>query len=191
MATQTRNRDDREIPPPVSLREAFRYWLSLGFISFGGPTGQISIMRQELVERRHWISEHRFLCALNYCMVLRGPEAQQLATYRHLHRLAHARHDRRDRRRCLVRAAVGFHPDRTHLGLHGLRPCARGGGHTVRITCCGRRALRGRSMSGRCLATSSGFRRCSVSQPLSLCSGGRSASSRSSSPAAQRVLSMR
>lgn len=58
-----------------------RFWLKLGFISFGGPTGQIAIMHQELVERRRWISEKRFLHALNYCMVLPGPEAQQLATY--------------------------------------------------------------------------------------------------------------
>ena len=68
-------------PQPVSLAEAFRFWLKLGFISFGGPTGQIAIMHQELVERRRWISEKRFLHALNYCMVLPGPEAQQLATY--------------------------------------------------------------------------------------------------------------
>ena len=68
-------------PSPVSLREAFGYWLKLGFISFGGPAGQISMMHQELVERRRWISEHRFLHALNYCMLLPGPEAQQLATY--------------------------------------------------------------------------------------------------------------
>jgi len=70
-----------EAPPPVSLGEAFLYWLKLGFISFGGPTGQIAIMHQELVERRRWISERRFLHALNYCMVLPGPEATQLATY--------------------------------------------------------------------------------------------------------------
>ena len=68
-------------PAPVSLAEAFRFWLKLGFISFGGPTGQIAIMHQELVERRRWISENRFLHALNYCMVLPGPEATQLATY--------------------------------------------------------------------------------------------------------------
>ena len=68
-------------PPAVTLAEAFWYWLKLGFISFGGPTGQIAIMHQELVERRRWISESRFLHALNYCMVLPGPEAQQLATY--------------------------------------------------------------------------------------------------------------
>ena len=68
-------------PAPVPFGEAFRYWLKLGFISFGGPAGQISIMHQELVEKRRWISEHRFLHALNYCMVLPGPEAIQLAIY--------------------------------------------------------------------------------------------------------------
>jgi chromate transporter len=68
-------------PSQVSLTEAFLYWLKLGFISFGGPAGQISMMHQELVEKRRWISEHRFLHALNYTMVLPGPEAQQLATY--------------------------------------------------------------------------------------------------------------
>lgn len=76
-----------EQPPPqatqqsISSYEAFLFWLKLGFISFGGPAGQISIMHQELVERRRWISEKRFLHALNYCMLLPGPEAQQLATY--------------------------------------------------------------------------------------------------------------
>ncbi|GMQ83933.1 MAG: chromate efflux transporter [Gammaproteobacteria bacterium] len=68
-------------PEPVSFGESFIYWLKLGFISFGGPAGQISMMHQELVEKRRWISEHRFLHALNYTMVLPGPEAQQLATY--------------------------------------------------------------------------------------------------------------
>ena len=68
-------------PAPVSFAEAFRFWLELGFISFGGPAGQIAIMHSELVERRRWISEKRFLHALNYCMLLPGPEAQQLATY--------------------------------------------------------------------------------------------------------------
>ena len=70
-----------ERPAPVSLLTALWFWLKLGFISFGGPAGQIAIMHQELVERRRWISERRFLHALNYCMVLPGPEAQQLATY--------------------------------------------------------------------------------------------------------------
>jgi len=68
-------------PLPVSLAEAFLYWLKLGFVSFGGPAGQIAMMHTDLVERRRWISEHRFLHALNYTMVLPGPEAQQLATY--------------------------------------------------------------------------------------------------------------
>jgi chromate transporter len=70
-----------ERPEPVPFMEAFLYWLKLGFISFGGPAGQISMMHQELVEKRRWVSEHRFLHALNYTMVLPGPEAQQLATY--------------------------------------------------------------------------------------------------------------
>ena len=70
-----------EQPAEVSFWQAFLFWLKLGFISFGGPAGQIAIMHQELVERRRWISERRFLHALNYCMVLPGPEAQQLATY--------------------------------------------------------------------------------------------------------------
>jgi chromate transporter len=68
-------------PATVSFREAFRFWLQLGFISFGGPAGQIAIMHRELVEKRRWVSEKRFLHALNFCMVLPGPEAQQLATY--------------------------------------------------------------------------------------------------------------
>ncbi|HEV2762903.1 MAG TPA: chromate transporter, partial [Pyrinomonadaceae bacterium] len=65
----------------VSFGEAFRFWVKLGFISFGGPAGQIAIMHRELVERRRWLSEERFLHALNYCMLLPGPEAQQLAIY--------------------------------------------------------------------------------------------------------------
>ena len=68
-------------PAAVPFGEALRFWLKLGFISFGGPAGQIAIMHTELVERRRWISEQRFLHALNYCMLLPGPEAQQLATY--------------------------------------------------------------------------------------------------------------
>src|SRR5246127_446988 len=72
--------------PPQSLqhptfREAFRFWLKLGFVSFGGPTGQIAIMHAELVEKKKWISQSRFLHALNFCMLLPGPEAQQLAIY--------------------------------------------------------------------------------------------------------------
>ena len=70
-----------ERPQAVSFAEALRFWLKLGFISFGGPAGQIAIMHSELVEQKRWISEKRFLHALNYCMLLPGPEAQQLATY--------------------------------------------------------------------------------------------------------------
>jgi chromate transporter len=77
---------DTSSPPPqktgqIAFNEVLRFWLKLGFIGFGGPTGQIAIMYQELVEKKRWISEKRFLHALNYCMVLPGPEAQQLATY--------------------------------------------------------------------------------------------------------------
>ncbi|MEO8507651.1 MAG: chromate efflux transporter [Betaproteobacteria bacterium] len=68
-------------PRAPTRSEAFRYWLRLGCISFGGPAGQIAIMHRELVDEKRWISEARFLHALNYCMVLPGPEAQQLATY--------------------------------------------------------------------------------------------------------------
>ena len=72
-----------ETPPPAAppFAQALAFWLKLGFISFGGPAGQIAVMHQELVEDRRWISERRFLHALNYCMLLPGPEAQQLATY--------------------------------------------------------------------------------------------------------------
>src|SRR5215203_3957870 len=65
----------------VSFVEALRFWIKLGFISFGGPAGQIAIMHKELVDRRRWLSDERFLHALNYCMLLPGPEAQQLAVY--------------------------------------------------------------------------------------------------------------
>jgi len=68
-------------PRCVDFWEAVRFWLKLGFISFGGPAGQIAVMHRELVEHKRWISEQRFLHALNYCMLLPGPEAQQLATY--------------------------------------------------------------------------------------------------------------
>lgn len=70
-----------EVPAAVSLTAAFCYWLKLGFISFGGPAGQIALMHTDLVERKRWISEQRFLHALNYCMLLPGPEAMQLAVY--------------------------------------------------------------------------------------------------------------
>jgi chromate transporter len=69
------------VPPAIPFGAALRFWLQLGFISFGGPAGQIAIMHRELVEKRRWVSEKRFLHALNFCMVLPGPEAQQLATY--------------------------------------------------------------------------------------------------------------
>ncbi len=84
MTTETKlksNLASHNTPPQVSFGQAFWFWLKLGFISFGGPAGQIAIMHEELVVRRRWISEKRFLHALNYCMVLPGPEAQQLATY--------------------------------------------------------------------------------------------------------------
>jgi len=68
-------------PAPVSFAQALKFWLWLGCVSFGGPAGQIALMHQELVVRRRWISEKRYLHALNYCMLLPGPEAQQLATY--------------------------------------------------------------------------------------------------------------
>ncbi|MBM3408245.1 MAG: chromate transporter, partial [Betaproteobacteria bacterium] len=73
--------DGREASQAVPFGEALWFWIKLGFISFGGPAGQIALMHEHLVERRRWISEKRFLHALNYCMVLPGPEAQQLATY--------------------------------------------------------------------------------------------------------------
>jgi len=76
-----RERPSDTLPPALSFGQALRFWFKLGLISFGGPAGQIAIMHQELVERRRWISERRFLHALNYCMLLPGPEAQQLATY--------------------------------------------------------------------------------------------------------------
>ncbi len=87
-ATITPTEDERwvnkeQIPAPrnVPFSEAFRFWLKLGFISFGGPAGQIAIMHKELVDKRRWLSDERFLHALNYCMLLPGPEAQQLAIY--------------------------------------------------------------------------------------------------------------
>jgi chromate transporter len=66
---------------PPSLQQACRFWLRLGLVSFGGPAGQISLLHSELVEQRRWLSERRYLHALNYCMLLPGPEATQLATY--------------------------------------------------------------------------------------------------------------
>ena len=69
------------LAPPPTFGEAARLWLKVGLISFGGPAGQIAILHDELVERRRWIDERGFLTALNFCMLLPGPEAQQLATY--------------------------------------------------------------------------------------------------------------
>ncbi|MGH9935533.1 MAG: chromate efflux transporter, partial [Blastocatellia bacterium] len=80
-AGEARESNPRPAGRSVSFAEAFRFWVKLGFISFGGPAGQIAIMHRELVERRRWLSEERFLHALNYCMLLPGPEAQQLAIY--------------------------------------------------------------------------------------------------------------
>lgn len=76
-------KNDQPVTPVrrIPFGEAFRFWLKLGFISFGGPAGQIAIMHKELVDKRRWLSEERFLHALNYCMLLPGPEAQQLAIY--------------------------------------------------------------------------------------------------------------
>jgi chromate transporter len=79
---QIDNKKSNQNPiPHPTFREAFRFWLKLGFISFGGPAGQISIMHHELVDQKKWVSNERFLNALNYCMLLPGPEAQQLAVY--------------------------------------------------------------------------------------------------------------
>jgi len=75
------NRNGRKSLEKASLIEALKFWTKLGFISFGGPAGQIAIMHREVVERRRWVGEHQFLRALNFCMLLPGPEAQQLATY--------------------------------------------------------------------------------------------------------------
>ena len=68
-------------PTHPTFNQALKLWLKIGCISFGGPAGQIALMHKELVEDKRWISENRFLHALNYCMILPGPEAQQLATY--------------------------------------------------------------------------------------------------------------
>src|SRR3954454_2226831 len=78
--SRTQSAASRGAPKPTE-GQAFLFWLKLGFISFGGPALQIAIMHDELVERRGWISERRFLHALNFCMALPGPEAQQLASY--------------------------------------------------------------------------------------------------------------
>jgi chromate transporter len=75
------NPSNRQPQGKASFKEALKFWTKLGFISFGGPAGQIAIMHQEVVERRRWVGENQFLRALNFCMLLPGPEAQQLATY--------------------------------------------------------------------------------------------------------------
>lgn len=79
-SVEVKHSDDAPPRRRVSFGEALRFWVKLGFISYGGPAGQIAIMYRELVERRRWISEERFLHALNYSMLLPGPEAHQLAT---------------------------------------------------------------------------------------------------------------
>jgi chromate transporter len=81
MSTDGPHPDPTSATAPVSFREALRFWFWLGCVSFGGPAAQIALMHEELVVRRRWISEKRYLHALNYCMLLPGPEAQQLATY--------------------------------------------------------------------------------------------------------------
>ncbi len=81
MSEVTSQLPDQAAPEPVPFSTALRFWLKLGFVSFGGPAGQIALMHRELVQERRWISEGRFAHALNYCMLLPGPEAQQLATY--------------------------------------------------------------------------------------------------------------
>jgi len=73
--------DDQDLGHAITFGEAFRVWLRVALLSFGGPAGQIAVMHRILVEEKNWISEGRFLHALNYCMLLPGPEAQQLATY--------------------------------------------------------------------------------------------------------------
>src|SRR5438445_4911107 len=82
---ETSTMQDRHLTPdrlgPPSFGDAFRFWLKLGFVSFGGPSGQIAMMHTELVEKKRWIDNARFLHALNFCMLLPGPEAQQLAIY--------------------------------------------------------------------------------------------------------------
>ena len=77
----TQAREDPTIVHGIGFGEAVRVWTRIALLSFGGPAGQIAVMHRELVEERRWVSEARFLHALNYCMLLPGPEAQQLATY--------------------------------------------------------------------------------------------------------------
>jgi hypothetical protein len=133
-------------PPPVTFAAAFWYWLKLGFISFGGPTGQIAIMHQDLVENKRWISERRFLHALNYCMVLPGPEATQLATY-----IGWMMHKTSGGivAGALFVLAVARHPDRAGVDLHGIRQPAGDCGVSIRHQACRHRDRSVRSVSNR------------------------------------------
>src|SRR5919112_1860367 len=81
METKTVGEDRSGQTKPVGFWEAFWFWVKLGFINFGGPAGQIAIMHRELVEKKRWVSEKQYLRSLNFCMLLPGPEAQQVATY--------------------------------------------------------------------------------------------------------------
>jgi chromate transporter len=81
MDTKTVAEDRSGQTKPVGFWEAFWFWVKLGFINFGGPAGQIAIMHRELVEKKRWVSEKQYLRTLNFCMLLPGPEAQQVATY--------------------------------------------------------------------------------------------------------------
>ncbi|MCS6067834.1 chromate transporter [Klebsiella variicola subsp. variicola] len=118
--------DSPSVVASVSFWQAFRFWLKLGFISFGGPAGQIAMMHQELVDNRRWISEGRFLHALNFCMVLPGPEAQQLATY--IGWLMHKTLGRRHRRGAVYFALAGVthRPGVDLPRLGGMSPWWRG-----------------------------------------------------------------
>ena len=120
---------DSAPPTPLTFWSAFAFWLKLGFISFGGPAGQIAIMHDELVERRRWISEQRFLHALNFCMVLPGPEAQQLATY--IGWLMHRTWGGIVAGALFVLPSL-VDPDRAVVGLPALRRRAAGGRHLLR-----------------------------------------------------------
>lgn len=116
--------DSPSVVASVPFWQAIRFWLKLGFISFGGPAGQIAMMHQELVDNRRWISEGRFLHALNFCMVLPGPEAQQLATY--IGWLMH-KPGRRHRRGAVYLALAGV-AHRAGVDLPRLGRCRGGGG---------------------------------------------------------------
>ena len=105
----------------VSFGEAFRFWLKLGFISFGRPAGQIATMQRELVDNKKWIEQDDFLHALNYCMILPGPEAQQA---RHIYRLAASRHQGRHRRRRIFCHSVNLFSANSFIHLRGLRKSA-------------------------------------------------------------------